>query len=78
MPTLILLDLVMPVLDGYQFLEERAKNGGLSRLPVILISGQPDAHKAVSTYGLAGYVEKPIGIANLFDALERRTRRGRS
>lgn len=37
-PSLILLDLMMPVMDGYAFLEERAKDSLLSSIPVAIIT----------------------------------------
>jgi CheY-like chemotaxis protein len=37
-PCLILLDLMMPVMDGYEFLDELAKDPALASLPVIVIT----------------------------------------
>ncbi len=46
---LILLDLVMPEMDGFQFLAVRNQNPDWSRIPVILISAQdPSGHPIVS------------------------------
>ena len=70
-PALILLDLVMPGMDGWTFLAERARDARLGAIPVILISGQADAHKMEREFDLAGCIEKPIAIANLFLALQR-------
>ncbi len=69
-PAVILLDLVMPVMDGWAFLSERTRDARIAGTPVILISGQTDAHKITSEYGLAGFVEKPIAIENLIRALQ--------
>jgi CheY-like chemotaxis protein len=68
-PSLILLDLVMPVMDGWQFLAERKGQQELEQIPVILISGQVNAYDAAASYGLAGCIDKPIGIANLFQTV---------
>ena len=40
-PKLILLDLVIPVLDGWGFLLERRKDPGLLRIPVLVMSASP-------------------------------------
>ena len=40
-PDLILLDLKMPVMDGWQFLSERAKDASAGETPVVLLSGLP-------------------------------------
>ena len=62
---LLLLDLNMPVLDGYQVLETiRAED-----LPtlVVVVSGdiQPEAHKRVMQLGALGFIEKPVDVAQL-------------
>lgn len=57
---LILLDLVMPRIDGFAFLEARQKNPALLQVPVIVFStlGQePDIEKAKSL-GANDYVNK--------------------
>ena len=37
-PALIILDLMMPVMDGYQFLVEQKKDEALAQIPVVVIS----------------------------------------
>jgi CheY-like chemotaxis protein len=37
-PSVILLDLMMPVMDGYGFVEERRKDAALSEIPVAIIT----------------------------------------
>ena len=69
-PAVILLDLMMPVMNGWEFLAERARDARLSGTPVILISGQADAHKTASEFGLAGCIEKPVALANLLRAMQ--------
>jgi len=39
LPSIIILDLMMPVMDGWRFLELREKMEDLSRVPVIVITG---------------------------------------
>lgn len=67
---LVLLDLNMPVMDGYQFLEALA---GTVLPVVIVLSGdiQPKARERVMALGAAGFVKKPIhaeGLAQLLGA----------
>jgi CheY-like chemotaxis protein len=40
-PTLILLDLTMPVLDGWQFLAQRSMSPALSAIPVVVMTANP-------------------------------------
>jgi CheY-like chemotaxis protein len=67
-PRLILLDLKMPVMDGWQFLSERAKDPALARIPVVLLSGLPFIPNAT---GVADFLAKPINPARLLDAVAR-------
>ena len=71
LPCLIMLDLVMPNVDGWQFIEERSHDPGLARIPVVLISGQVAARETARSLGLASYIEKPIELATIRDMLAR-------
>ena len=71
LPCLILLDLVMPNVDGWQFIEERNHDPRLSRIPVVLISGQVAARETARSLGLASCIEKPISVAPLREMLAR-------
>jgi CheY-like chemotaxis protein len=67
-PRAILLDLRMPVMDGWQFLEERRASSALAQIPVVVITAE--------TTGLAfgpavkTLLHKPIGEDELRAALE--------
>jgi PAS domain S-box-containing protein len=71
LPWLILLDLVMPNVDGWQFIEKRSHDPRFSRIPVVLISGQVAARETARSLGLASCIEKPIGAAPLREMLAR-------
>ena len=60
----IFLDLIMPVLDGFSVLDYLNDNNYLSKLPVIIISGNYDKetrNKAYS-YQIADMLEKPFNV----------------
>lgn len=64
---LILLDMVMPVMDGLAFLEEFKKNKHYGAIPVIMTTSidKPDIiAKVTSEYELFDYMIKPICGAN--------------
>src|SRR5512138_1896918 len=61
-PGLILLDLKMPVMDGWQFLTERAKDAAARATPVVLLSGLPYIPNAE---GIADFLTKPIKATRL-------------
>ena len=66
---LLLLDLNMPVMDGYQTLQTIQKNGLDTK--VIVISGdiQPEAHERVMKLGAIDFIKKPVNSAVLLQAL---------
>jgi CheY-like chemotaxis protein len=64
-PDLILLDLMMPVMDGWQFLREQRRRPTLAAVPVALLSGERDlAHRAGELH-VAGYIRKPFDLDEL-------------
>ena len=67
-PGLILLDLKMPVMDGWQFLTERAKDAATRGTPVVLLSGLPYIPNAP---GVADFLSKPINASQLLDCVRR-------
>jgi len=69
-PAIIFLDLNMPVLDGYETLEEiRARDLDYD---VIVVSGdiQPDAQARVTGLGALNFIKKPISKENMLVVLE--------
>lgn len=65
-PRLILLDLMMPVMDGWQFLAERARRAYPT--PVVLLSGLAFIQDAP---GVADFLSKPVNFQKLRDCLDR-------
>jgi DNA-binding response OmpR family regulator len=71
LPNVILLDLMMPVMDGWQFRSEQLLDGALAAIPVIILSGAGDVGKEAAALGAAGYVTKPFNIEALIGVVER-------
>lgn len=67
----VLLDLNMPVMDGYQFLEA-VQRSTLAMPTVIVLSGdiQPKAQARVRELGASAFVKKPIRPQSILDALK--------
>lgn len=61
-PDLILLDMSMPVMDGFQMLEQLRKDPQLKDIPVIMLTANSDTKniKEASTYGIEDYLTKPF------------------
>ena len=66
LPDLILLDMLMPSLDGWRFLEERRHDRDLRAIPVIIVTalGVASADWAASL-GAVGFVTKPVETEDL-------------
>jgi DNA-binding response OmpR family regulator len=69
-PHLIILDLAMPDLDGYQVLRQLKTTPALQTVPVLVISalGLYDAGRQVRQLGIKGYLSKPFGLQELLAA----------
>jgi CheY-like chemotaxis protein len=72
-PDLIILDIMMPRLDGYQTCERLKADETLKDIPVVFLSAkaqQSDIDKG-KTYGVADYLTKPFDPDVLVDTIER-------
>jgi putative two-component system response regulator len=58
-PQLILLDLIMPEMDGFQFLQARQKDPAMAAIPVVVLSGL-DPNIAGQITGAVDYLLKPL------------------
>lgn len=70
-PALILLDLMLPVMDGWQFLEEIKKDARLSRIPIVLVSAERNLGEKAKSFGVAGALQKPFGMEMLLATIAR-------
>ena len=65
MPDVMVLDLMMPMVNGWQVLDAIRSEAGLERLPVIVISasnrGRPE--------GATTYLQKPFSLAQLIESI---------
>jgi CheY-like chemotaxis protein len=65
-PCLLLLDLMMPVMDGWQLRAELLKDPFLARIPVVLLSGMADVDKAAQHLAAVEYLNKPVDLKKLY------------
>jgi CheY-like chemotaxis protein len=64
-PCLILLDLMMPVIDGFQFRTAQLQNPELANTPVVLISALDDEAQIARRIGPMNELPKPIDVDKL-------------
>jgi len=62
LPNVILLDLAMPVLDGFEFRERQLQDPALAKIPVICVSGRHDARHAAKRMHIKHCVPKPFDM----------------
>ena len=67
-PCMVLLDLMMPVMDGYEFLNRLRADDRYRELPVLMLT----AHfSATAPPGTVGLLRKPVDIAELLKLVAR-------
>ncbi len=66
-PNIILLDLNMPIMDGFQVLHKLKSNPETERIPVIVLTARIDAEseRRCMAAGATDYIKKPWGPAEL-------------
>jgi CheY-like chemotaxis protein len=68
-PALVVLDARMPILDGKGF-SKSLKDKGV-QIPILVITGAPDARKWAQDIGADGYLSKPFELTDLLEAVQR-------
>jgi CheY-like chemotaxis protein len=68
-PTAILLDMRLPVMDGWQFRKRQGSDPRLRNIPVLIVSGDVHSRDAALAAGAAGFVAKPIDPEELIGAI---------
>jgi len=72
-PDLIILDIMMPRLDGYQTCAKLKENDAVKDIPVVFLSAkaqQSDIDRG-KEFGVADYLTKPFDPMDLLDVVER-------
>jgi CheY-like chemotaxis protein len=68
-PSVILLDLMMPVMDGWQFREAQCQDARMATIPVIICSAAGEIHLRAACLDAAGYLNKPVEVLELLEAI---------
>lgn len=70
-PKLILLDLGMPVMSGWEFRQEQQQDPVLAPIPVIVMSAITDLNRKIVSMNVADCLDKPIDIHTLLQTVAR-------
>lgn len=68
-PALILLDLMMPVMDGVEFRRQQRAQPRLRDIPVICLSARHDARETAADLDFAGFLSKPFDLESVVAAV---------
>lgn len=69
LPSLVLLDVGMPVMNGWGFRAEQINDPRLATIPVVVISGEETLAQKSRAMQARGYVTKPFGAEELLQVV---------
>ena len=75
-PDLIVLDLMLPGMDGFRILEAYREGGGVAPILILTARGEESDKVRGLTLGADDYVTKPFGVLELLARIEALLRRG--
>jgi CheY-like chemotaxis protein len=73
LPSLILLDLSLPNMDGVEFRARQLGNPHWASIPVIIISAQPDVERRARQLGADDFLAKPMSYDALIHVVQNRS-----
>ena len=68
-PSLILLDLMLPVMDGFEFRVQQLQDPAIAGIPVIVFSCGADIQEKVAPMRVAACLRKPVDVDALLDLI---------
>ena len=71
LPGIILMDLMMPVMDGWAFLEAKERDSRLAAIPVVINSTVSTFRPLGNGRALVAVLDKPVDMEQLLGVLER-------
>jgi CheY-like chemotaxis protein len=72
-PCLILLDLMMPLMNGWQFRALQQHEPRWAGIPVVILSSADHAVEQAASMGACAYLRKPVDLYRLLDTVQRWT-----
>jgi DNA-binding response OmpR family regulator len=68
---LVVLDLMLPVMDGFEFRVRQRQDPTLASIPVIVLSGGADVEEKVAGLAVAACLQKPVAAATICAVVQR-------
>jgi len=70
-PCVIVLDLMMPVMDGYEFRAEQLRDTALAAIPVVVVSADGNVRRKAASMRVAAAMAKPLQLNAFVAEIER-------
>jgi CheY-like chemotaxis protein len=71
LPGLILLDLMMPVMDGFEFRQKQKEDPRFSKIPLIVMSADGQSEVRWEKSGIKGFLKKPLDLLGVLSTVEK-------
>jgi CheY-like chemotaxis protein len=71
LPRLILLDLMMPIMDGMEFRRRQMSSPDFGHIPVVLFTADATGREKAASMALKGFLQKPVRLNVLLEVVER-------
>jgi CheY-like chemotaxis protein len=72
-PDVMVVDLLMPVMHGWAFMESYSERTGGDAIPIVVVSVNPALPRSFNRFGVRSVVAKPFNLDELVDAVESAT-----
>lgn len=69
LPDLILLDAMMPIMDGYEFRQKQNQNLRLRTIPVVVMTGDDDIDMSKNMMQPQGIILKPLHVNSVIESV---------
>jgi CheY-like chemotaxis protein len=76
-PCLILLDIMMPIMDGWQFRAAQRSEPALAAIPVVVLTAHGSPQETARAMDAAGFLRKPVQLDALLQMVDRLCQRER-
>lgn len=69
-PDVMVLDLLMPVMHGWELMESYGERTGGSAIPIVVVSVNPALPRSFNRFGVRSVIGKPFDVGDLLDKVE--------
>jgi two-component system, OmpR family, alkaline phosphatase synthesis response regulator PhoP len=74
-PDLVLLDILMPKVDGFAVADQFKKDQSLSKIPVVALTSFSDSYGQPFAFEVSDFIQKPVSPKDLLEKIEKHIER---